>query len=232
LPIRHGLTLGEAANWFKTQYQLDVELKVISMPGYDPNKSPYFGWIEGPWVNPSPNLPTLFGSRSFPGTVLLEGTTLSEGRGTTRPLELFGAPDLDSEEIYKKMLELEPEWLQGCDLRPCYFEPTFHKHVGKVCQGFQIHTDTNNYNHDKFKPYRLMALVLKAVRTLKPDYPIWRDFYYEYEKGKLPIDVINGGPFLRDWVDDSESTPADFERTLLVDEKSWFMERRTSLIYN
>src|SRR5690606_18508434 len=128
---------------------------------------------------------------------------LSEGRGTTKALELLGAPDIDIEKIIKKMQQLAPQWMKGCLIRPCYFEPTFHKHQKTLCQGFQIHVDHPSYKHNLFKPYRLIALFFKALRSLYPEYPIWRDFPYEYEFERLAIDLINGGPFLREWVDDS-----------------------------
>jgi uncharacterized protein YbbC (DUF1343 family) len=139
---------------------------------------------------------------------MLEGTTLSEGRGTTRPLELFGAPNIDARAVMKKMEALGPRWLDGCRLRECWFEPTFHKHAGQFCHGIQIHTEGPRYDHNAFKPRRILALAFKAIRALYPDYPLWRDFAYEYEQGKLPIDVINGGPLLREWVDDAAAIAA------------------------
>src|SRR6185295_2913601 len=113
-------------------------------------------------------------------------------RGTTRPLELFGAPDLDIEKLLKMMHTLAPAWLKGCRLRPCWFEPTFHKHAGKLCAGVQIHVEGPAYGHELFRPWRLMALAFKALRGLSPGYPLWRDFPYEYDP-RLPIDLINGG---------------------------------------
>ena len=223
IPMRHGLTMGEMARWFISHFNLDVDLRVIEMDGWRPNAAPGFGWplSERAWVNPSPNAPTLGMARAYAGTVMLEGVTLSEGRGTTRPLELFGAPDIDARAILCAMEALEPEWLAGCRLRECWFEPTFHKHAGELCHGVQIHTDDPAYAHDAFKPWRLIALALKAIRNLYPDYEIWRDFPYEYEMGKLPIDVINGGPLLREWVDDSESAPGDLDALAAKDEAAW-----------
>ncbi len=112
---------------------------------------------------------------------MVEGTTLSEGRGTTRPLELFGAPDIDARALLATMHKLAPQWLRGCRLRVCWFEPTFQKHVGKLCSGLQIHVEDPSYDHDAFRPWRLQALAFKALRQLQPGYPIWRDFAYEYE---------------------------------------------------
>jgi uncharacterized protein YbbC (DUF1343 family) len=233
LPMRHGLTLGEAAEWFRTGAQLDVELRVIEMEGWDPRSVPGFGWPIGDlvWVNPSPNLTTPGAARIYPGTVLLEGTELSEGRGTTRPLELFGAPGLDMPRLLSVMERLAPGWMQGCRIRPCFFLPTFHKHVGEVCAGLQLHVDDGAYGHDTFRPYRLVALFLKAIRRWRPDYALWRDFVYEYEPTRRPIDVINGGPALREWVDDAAATPADLDALLVSDEAAWDAARRPFLRY-
>ena len=233
MPMRHGLTVGELALYFKNHYQLDVDLKVIKMSSYKPSKKPGFGWpIERTWINPSPNAPNLNMARCYSGTVLLEGTTLSEGRGTTRPLEVIGASDLNFAEIQKVMHKLAPQWLRGIHLRECYFEPTFHKHEKKICHGLQIHTDIPGYNHLQFKPFRLIALSLKALRQLHPEYPLYRDFAYEYVENKLPFDVINGGPSLREWIDDSEATVGDLEKLLTTDEKKWSKTRAAFLLYS
>ena len=165
-------------------------------------------------------------ARAYAGTVMLEGTTLSEGRGTTRPLELLGAPDIDARSILNKMHDMAPAWLEGCRLRECWFEPTFHKHVGALCHGIQIHPDGRDYDHFAFKPWRVVALAFKAIRRLYPEYRIWRDFPYEYETGKLPIDVINGGPTLREWVDDPSSDPGDLDNLAKTDEGQWIKQIR------
>ena len=232
LPMRHGLTLGEAARWFIEKEKLDLEFKVIEMQGWKPDAAPGHGWPLGErdWVNPSPNAPNLSMARCYAGTVMLEGTTLSEGRGTTRPLEVFGAPDIDPAAILKAMNSLEPDWLRGCRLRTCWFEPTFHKHAGKLCAGLQIHVEAPGYAHDAFRPWRLVALAFKAVKALRPDYPLWRDFPYEYET-RLPIDVINGGSLLRQWVDDPAAKPADLDAAASADEQAWREERKAVLLY-
>jgi uncharacterized protein YbbC (DUF1343 family) len=170
-------------------------------------------------------------ARCYAGTVMLEGTTLSEGRGTTRPLELFGAPDIDARAVLKTMHDLAPEWLAGCRLRECWFEPTFHKHVGKLCAGVQIHVDDSAYDPLAFRPWRLIALAFKALRKLYPDYPLWRDFPYEYEVGRLAIDLINGSPQLRTWVDDGNATILDLETVAIRDEESWRRERAAFFVY-
>jgi uncharacterized protein YbbC (DUF1343 family) len=233
MPMRHGLTLGELAHWFVRTFKLDVDYKVIEMEGWRANAAPGFGWPLGErtWINPSPNAPNLWMARAYAGTVMLEGTTLSEGRGTTRPLELFGAPDIDARAVLKEMQSFAPNWLQGCRLRPCWFEPTFHKHVGKLCAGLQIHTEDTIYDHDAFRPWRLQALAFKAIRRLYPDYPLWRDFPYEYVHNRLAIDVINGSELLRNWVDDLKATAADLDALTTVDEKAWEKERGSCLLY-
>ena len=234
LPMRHGLTMGELARWFMSTLRLDVDCEVVPMQGWEPQAAPGYGWplLERTWVNPSPNAPNLSMARCYAGTVMLEGTTLSEGRGTTRPLELLGAPDLDVPALLKTMQALAPQWLRGCRLRPCWFEPTFHKHAGKLCAGFQVHVeDPTYYDHQAFRPWRLIALAFKALRALRADYPLWRDFPYEYEQGRLAIDVINGGELLRRWVDDPVATPADLESLAAPDEAAWDAERQQVLLY-
>jgi uncharacterized protein YbbC (DUF1343 family) len=233
MPMRHGMTLGELGHWFIRTFKLDVEYRVIEMQGWAPDEGPGYGWPLGErvWVNPSPNAPNLWMARAYAGTVMLEGATLSEGRGTTRPLELFGAPDIDARALIGEMRALAPEWLDGCALRACWFEPTFHKHVGKLCNGVQIHTEAGTYGHEAFKPWRLQSLGFKAIRRLYPDYELWRDFPYEYELGKLPIDVINGSPLLREWVDDPAARPGDLDAVTLPDEAAWADERRDCLLY-
>jgi uncharacterized protein YbbC (DUF1343 family) len=233
LPMRHGLTLGELARWFVHRLGLDVECEVIAMEGWSPAQAPGFGWPLGEraWVNPSPNIPNLWSARCFPGTVIVEGTTLSEGRGTTRPLELFGAPDLDALALAKTMTALAPGWLRGCRLRPCWFEPTFQKHVGTLCAGLQLHVEDAAYDHEGFRPWRLVALALKALRRLRPDYPLWREFAYEYERDRLAFDLLNGSDLLRRWVDDPDASPADLEDLTAPDEAAWLEERRSVLLY-
>jgi uncharacterized protein YbbC (DUF1343 family) len=234
LPMRHGLTMGELARWFIATLKLDVDAQVVTMPGWQPLLGPGHGWPLGArtWVNPSPNAPNLWMARCYPGSVMLEGTTLSEGRGTTRPLEVLGAPDLDAPALLKEMHALAPQWLKGCRLRPCWFEPTFHKHSGSLCAGFQVHVeDPAYYDHEAFRPWRLFALAFKALRRLSPDYPLWRDFPYEYEEGRLAIDVINGSELLRRWVDDPAATPGDLDELACADETAWRQAREPVLLY-
>ncbi|MEZ5665603.1 MAG: DUF1343 domain-containing protein [Burkholderiaceae bacterium] len=234
LPMRHGMTMGELGHWFMAHLGLDLEYRVITMTGWQPEEAPGHGWPlnERTWVNPSPNAPNLSMARAYAGTVMLEGTTLSEGRGTTRPLELFGAPDIDTTRLLADMQRLAPQWLAGCRLRECWFEPTFHKHVGRLCAGIQIHVeDPTHYDHQAFRPWRLQALAFKALRCQQPDYPLWRDFAYEYEHGRLAIDLINGGTGLREWVDDPKATPSDLDALACPDEADWMAARQPHLLY-
>ncbi|BBA32575.1 uncharacterized protein sS8_0610 [Methylocaldum marinum] len=233
LPMRHGLTLGELGRWFVKTLSLDVDYQVVTMGGWEPEKAPGYGWPLGEriWINPSPNAPNIWMARCYAGTVMLEGTTLSEGRGTTRPLELFGGPDLDANRLVAEMQALAPDWLRGCRLRVCWFEPTFHKHAGKLCEGVQIHVEDAAYEHRAFRPWRLQALALKTIRKLWPDYDLWRDFPYEYEYDRLAIDLINGSELLRQWVDDTAAEPSDLDVLTLPDERSWREEREAVLLY-
>jgi uncharacterized protein YbbC (DUF1343 family) len=231
MPMRHGMTLGELGHWFIDHYKIDVDYHVVEMAGYTPN-GPGFGWPTNRiWINPSPNAANVNMARAYAGTVMLEGTTLSEGRGTTRPLELFGAPDIDARAVHAEMRRIAPQWLEGCILREISFEPTFHKHVGKLCHGLYIHAEGDSYDHQAFRPWRLQALSFKAIRNLYPDYALWRDFPYEYEFGKLAIDVINGGPDMKTWVDDSDAAPGDLDALSVPDETAWADSRSKFLLY-
>ena len=228
MPTRHGLTVGELANWFGTDFPA-LSLTVIPVSDYRVED----GWPTGirPWVNPSPNAASVNMTRCFPGTVLLEGTTLSEGRGTTVPLEVIGAPDLDFEALLTELARRAPALVAAAFIRPCWFEPTFHKHVGSLCSGLQFHTDVHDFDEADFKPYRLIAFLLKLVREQSPDYDLWRHHDYEYELDRIPIDVINGGPALRTWVDDASVGFEELSQQLDADETRWQIEREPFLIY-
>ncbi|MCA1750032.1 MAG: exo-beta-N-acetylmuramidase NamZ domain-containing protein [Parasphingopyxis sp.] len=233
MPMRHGMTLGELGHWFIELLGLDVDYRVIAMEGWAPDAAPGFGWPLGEriWINPSPNAPNLNMARAYAGTVMLEGTTLSEGRGTTRPLELFGASDIDAAAVAEVMAALAPEWIEGCILRECWFEPTFHKHARAPCHGLHIHAEGPAYDQAAFKPWRLQALAFKAIRRIHPGYDLWRDFPYEYEFDRLAIDVINGGPQLKQWVDDGAAEPGDLDALAKADEAAWAEERVRHLLY-
>lgn len=234
MPMRHGMTLGEMGRWFVEHFKLDVDYHVISMERWQPDAGPGFGWPpERVWINPSPNAANVNMARGYAGTVMLEGATLSEGRGTTRPLELFGAPDIDAKAVIAEMHRLAPQWLNGCTLRDFWFQPTFHKHAGELCSGVFIHAEGAAYDHQAFRPWRVQALGFKAIRSLYPDYALWRgtEFKYEYEFGKIAIDVINGGPALREWVDDAGAEAGDLDAITLPNEAAWEEERRPHLLY-
>lgn len=234
MPMRHGLTLGEMGHWFIHHFNLDVDYRVVEMRGWEPDGRGH-GWpADRIWINPSPNAANVNMARAYAGTVMIEGATVSEGRGTTRPLEvLFGAPDIDAKAVLAEMRNLAPDWMQGCAIRECWFEPTFHKHTGKLCNALMIHAEGPYYDHQQFKPWRLQSLAFKAIRRLYPDYRLWRgtDFKYEYTDDVLAIDVINGGPGLREWVDDPSAKPADLDAIASADEAAWIADVRELILY-
>ena len=234
-PMVHGLTMGELGAWYIASKKIDVDYHVVEMQNYRPNEGPGYGWpvTERAWVNPSPNAASLNMARAYGGTVMLEGTTLSEGRGTTRSLEVMGAPDLKAKDLIEEMYRLAPDWLAGCKLRPTWFEPTFHKHAGQLCEGFQIHAEMDFYDPSVFKSWRVTALAFKAIRSLSPDYDLWRglDFKYEYTEGHPAIEIINGSDELRLWVDDAEATLGDLHEKIEADLAAWRAETEPHLIY-
>jgi uncharacterized protein YbbC (DUF1343 family) len=192
LPMRHGLTLGELARYYNVTHNLGCDLTVIPARGW--GRQQYFDATGLPWVMPSPNLPTLEGAMVYPGQVLLEGTNLSEGRGTTRPFELFGAPFLEPRRLLR---ELRNYALPGVIFREVGFEPTFHKWQGELCRGFQLHvTDRRN-----FKPYFTTLALLAVIRRLYPDRFAWRPPPYEYETERRPIDLLTGDAGIREGLD-------------------------------
>ena len=233
LPMRHGMTVGELARWFVATLKIDVDLEVVPMQGWQPQAAPGFGWplADRSWVNPSPNAGSLAMARCYAGTVMIEGTLLSEGRGTTRALEVIGAPGFGSAATLAWMQRHAPHWLEGCVPRPCWFEPTFHKHAGELCEGLQLHVDAGHYDHARFRPWRLVAGLLKAQRALRPDEPLWRDFAYEYEHERLAFDLINGGPTLRDWIEDPKAIATDLDAIVAPDERAWEAQRAQHLLY-
>lgn len=188
LPTRHGLTVGELALMFKNHFGLDCELEVVPMRGW--SRELWMDETDAPWVMPSPNMPTLETATVFPGTVHLEGTQLSEGRGTTRPFELAGAPYIEAEKYARVLNDLE---LKGVRFRACYFLPTFQKHAGRVCGGAQIHVT----RREAFEPVTVGLAMIKAARDLYPAEFKWKDAPYEYEHERNPFDVIAGTRELR-----------------------------------
>jgi uncharacterized protein YbbC (DUF1343 family) len=190
LPMRHGFTLGELARYYNTTQKWGCDLTVIPAQGW--RRRDYWDTTGLPWVMPSPNLPNLEGALVYPGQVLLEGTNLSEGRGTTRPFELFGAPFLEPGRIKALVGDLP-----GVVLREACFEPTFHKWAGELCRGFQLHVT----DRQAFKPYYTTLALLAAMRLLYPDKSAWRQPPYEYENERLPIDLLTGDNALREALD-------------------------------
>jgi uncharacterized protein YbbC (DUF1343 family) len=228
-PMQHGLTLGELGLWYINHAKLDLDFHVVAMEGYDPNKE---AWPKKmPWVSPSPQLPGERPCRVYNGTVLLEATHLSEGRGTTLPLEILGAPELQVEKILSFIDDHFQHWSQYVGLRPCSFVPTFNKYQGELCRGIQIHVDTARYEHNNFRPYRLIAGVLKAIRQVQPEYPLWNNFHYEYEKERSPIHLLTGSTYFKDWVEDSSALANDFDQHLDRDGETWKQERESFLLY-
>lgn len=188
LPIRHGMTFGEIANYLKSKFYPNLELYIIKMQGWQ--RKMWFDQTGLPWVMPSPNMPTIDTATVYPGMCLLEGTNLSEGRGTTKPFEIFGAPFIDPDALVKRLNEFK---LKGIILRPLYFQPTFQKHAGQLCGGAQIHIIDRN----AFKPFKTSVAVLKAVNDLYPNHFQWKEPPYEYETQKMPIDILAGTDKIR-----------------------------------
>jgi len=207
IPLRHGLTAGEIARLANDQFGIGCELDVVPCDGWQ--RSQWYDDTGLPFVTPSPNLPTLDSCIVYPGMVLLEGTNLSEGRGTTRPFETFGAPFLDSYELTARLNERS---LPGVAFRACHFEPTFQKHAGQLCGGAQIHVT----DRSTFRPVRTAVTILHAVRQLAPDAFAWRDPPYEYEEEKMPIDILWGSDALRLHTDAAVS-PAEIMQKAAAD---------------
>jgi uncharacterized protein YbbC (DUF1343 family) len=199
IALRHGLTIGELATLFTDAFGLGARLEVCELRGW--RRAMCFDDTDLPWVMPSPNMPTLDTALVYPGAVLFEGTMVSEGRGTTRPFELIGAPWIDAEPF---VASLEALALPGVKLRPAWFEPTFQKHAGLQCGGCQIHvTDRRT-----FQPVRSAVALLGACRRANPDGFAWRPPPYEYERQKMPIDILAGSSALRRQIDDDASLDA------------------------
>ena len=188
LPVRHGMTIGEIGNYLRNEFYPYLNFHVIPMQGW--KRKIWFNDTGLPWVMPSPNMPTLDTATVYPGTCLLEGTNLSEGRGTTRPFEIFGAPFIDPEILVSHLNQFR---LHGVVFRPMYFQPTFQKHAGKLCRGAQIHI----VNREKFKPFKTGIAILKIIHDLYPEHFEWKQPPYEYETEKMPIDILAGTDKLR-----------------------------------
>ena len=195
IPMRHGMTIGELAGLFNDHFGIGAKLEVVRMTGW--RRGTFFDETGLPWVLPSPNIPTLDSAIVYPGTVLFEGTNVSEGRGTTRPFELVGAPWIDPEPFARRLNSLE---LPGVCFRPALFEPTFHKHAGTSCGGCQIHvTDRNS-----FRPVEAGVALLEAFRAMGPHQFAWREPPYEYEYRLAPIDILCGSSEVRERLEAGE----------------------------
>ncbi|MGO9378161.1 MAG: exo-beta-N-acetylmuramidase NamZ domain-containing protein [Dissulfurispiraceae bacterium] len=195
LPVRHGMTVGEIALYLKDAYYPSLDLHIIKMQGW--KRSQLFNETGLPWVLPSPNIPTLDTALVYPGMCLLEGTLLSEGRGTTRPFEIFGAPFIDPDKLVERLNEYK---LRGAVFRPLYFQPMFQKHVGEVCGGAQIHLA----DRTAYRPFKTGVAVLKAVHDLYPLRPLWKSPPYEYEAEKMPVDILVGTDRLKISIENGE----------------------------
>jgi uncharacterized protein YbbC (DUF1343 family) len=221
LPMRHGLSLGELARYYQVTQDLECDLEVVPARGW--RRGRYFDATGLPWVLPSPNLPTLDSAIVYPGQVLLEGTNLSEGRGTTRPFELFGAPFLEPDRV-REALQAYP--LPGVTLREACFEPTFHKWAGELCRGFQLHVT----DRAAFKPYYTTLTLLSVLRQLHPEELAWRQPPYEYEHERLPIDLLTGDDCIRNALDRG-LTAAEMEACWQEDLARFLEVRREFLLY-
>lgn len=222
IPMRHGMTVGELALMFNREFGLNCELEVVKMEGW--RRKMWFDETGLSWVMPSPNIPTLDTAIVYPGSVLFEGTNVSEGRGTTRPFEIIGAPFIDPRALIEA---LGKDSLPGIVFRPVHFEPTFHKFAGQLCGGVQIHVTDRNV----FKPVITGVAIICAIRRLYPSESAWMQPPYEYVYDKLPFDVINGTSRLREQIESGASL-TEIERHRLVDLKEFGERRETFLLYN
>jgi uncharacterized protein YbbC (DUF1343 family) len=221
IPMRHGLTIGELAQMFNTEFGIGCELSIVPMKGYD--RGLWFDETSAPWVIPSPNMPTLETATVYPGTVLVEGTLISEGRGTTRPFELIGVPYADSNELAER---LQSYRLPGVHFRPHSFLPTFQKHAGRLCHGVQIHV----LSREEFRPVITGVAVIKAIRDLYPQDFQWKLPPYEYVHDRLPIDVIAGGTRIREQIEGGK-TVAEIAESWAKDEAAFAERRKPYLLY-
>ncbi len=210
MPVRHGMTIGEISQYLKNTFYPDLDLHVIAMNGW--TRDLWFDDTGLPWVMPSPNMPSVDSAIVYPGMCLLEGTNLSEGRGTTRPFEICGAPFIEPERLVKRLADFSTG---GAVFRPLFFEPAFQKHAGKLCGGLQIHVTARK----RFRPFKTGAAIIKAVYDLYPGKFKWKSPPYEYEMKKLPIDILAGSARLR----------SDLEAGVPLDtmEQVWKMECRS-----
>ena len=229
LPMSYGLTLGESSLWYKAVKNLKTKLHVIPMTDYHPAQEP---WPKDQvWVLPSPNMTRLSCARAYPGSVLLEGVQISEGRGTTLPFEMIGRPEMKTLDCLKWLQDKASSFLNGCFLRPVQFEPTFDKFKDQICSGFQIHLEKPWTKKGEFRPYRLISAFLKAFKKIHPSIKWKTAPPYEYEYEKDPIDIISGGDDLQKWIEDSSSTSSSWNEFLKEEEESWKKEQKDFILY-
>jgi uncharacterized protein YbbC (DUF1343 family) len=221
IPMRHGLTMGEIARLFNDRFRLGAELSVTPMEGW--RRTMYADETGLPWVMPSPNIPTLDSAIVYPGTVLFEGTMLSEGRGTTRPFELVGAPGIEAERFARDMNRLG---LPGVCFRPAVFEPTFQKHAKHACGGCQIHVT----DRTAFRPVKTGVALIEMFRRAAPERFAWRQPPYEYEHDKMPFDILAGSDRLRQQIEAGEDAEA-IARSWREDEEEFRGIREKYLMY-
>ncbi|MGD1076243.1 MAG: DUF1343 domain-containing protein [Thermodesulfovibrionales bacterium] len=195
LPVRHGMTVGEIGQYLRDMFYPSLNVHIVAMKGW--KRDMWFHDTGLPWIMPSPNMPTCETACVYPGMCLLEGTMLSEGRGTTRPFEIFGAPFITPEAVVKRLREFS---LPGVAFRPLYFQPTFQKYAGRLCGGAQLHVT----DRDHFRPFKTGVAVLKAVHDLHPERPLWKNPPYEYEIDKMPVDILCGTDRIRKGIDKRE----------------------------
>jgi uncharacterized protein YbbC (DUF1343 family) len=223
LPMRHGMTLGELGRYYNDVGQIGCDVAVVPVQGWE--RSQYFETSGLPWVLPSPNLPTLDTAIVYPGQVLLEGTNLSEGRGTTRPFELFGAPFINPLKLKAALQEAYE--LPGVVLRETWFQPTFHKWAGEVCGGFQLHVSDRR----AFKPYFTTLAILQVIIKLYPDQFQWRQPPYEYEYERLPFDLLTGDAMVREGLERGGSI-MELEQQWLGGLEAFLGQRQDCLLYS
>lgn len=221
IPMRHGLTVGELATMFQKHFKIECDLEIVPLRGWQ--RDLWFDETDAPWVMPSPNMPTLETATVFPGTVLFEGTEVSEGRGTTRPFEIVGAPYIEAEQYARALNRLD---LPGVAFRANYFLPTFQKHHQKMCGGAQIHVIDRN----AFKPFLTGVMMVGLAYNMYPDDFRWKQSPYEYVFDKNPFDVINGGETIRNLIEQNAAR-GEIEQVLAKDEDAFRELRRGFMLY-
>jgi uncharacterized protein YbbC (DUF1343 family) len=222
VPVRHGLTLGETAQWLNARFDIGADLDVVRMKGW--KRRMYFEDTGLPWVLPSPNMPTVETAVVYPGGCLIEGTNLSEGRGTTRPFEIIGAPFINPDQLAGL---LNRDKLPGVSFRACRFEPTFHKFQGESCGGVQIHVS----DRESFEPFLTTLTLIQRVYDLYNPSFAWRDPPYEYETKKLPFDILCGTDMIRKAIEMSRPMTT-LRKAWQADCALFARERKPFLLYN